>query len=192
MRVDHRRNPAALPPELLDEPSVAHLQEWGSRLAAEGLSPGESGNLSCRTPGGFLITRTQVALGGIARSDWVLVTGIEHVPDGRVVVESRGLHEPSRDAAVHAVLYRLRPAADVVFHLHVGRLDELHRLGVPSTTTYYPAGTRESMEEIERFLVTHPGTGYFILIDHGIVALGESADETGALVESYQQALGGG
>jgi ribulose-5-phosphate 4-epimerase/fuculose-1-phosphate aldolase len=192
MKVGHRRDPAAVPSALLEEPAVGDLEQWGSRLAEEGLSPGESGNLSCRTPGGFLITRTQVPLGAIQRDDWVLVTGIEHAPDGRVIVDSRGRHDPSRDAAVHAAIYRYRPEADVVFHLHVGHLDELRELGVPSTTTYHRAGTRESMEEIERFLAAHPGAAYFNLTHHAIVALGTSAEETGARVESYQQGLAKG
>lgn len=162
---------------------------WGAELASSGMSPGESGNLSCRTAEGFLITRTGVPLATITKEDWVLVTGIEHDAEGPIV-SSRGLHEPSRDASVHAVLYQRRPNATAVFHLHVGHLDELQdRLEVPATDVYYPAGTLESKQEIERFLDQHPGTRYFVLIDHGIVAWGESVDETAALVDRHQAAL---
>lgn len=159
-------------------------------MAGSGLSPGESGNLSCRVADGFLITRTRVALAAIEPEDWVLVSGVNRPPRGEVLVESRGAADPSRDAAVHATVYEQLPGAAAIFHLHVGRLDELQgRLGVPATTTYYQAGTRESMEEIERFLTSHPATRYFVLVDHGIVAWGESIDDTGALVEAHQRAL---
>ncbi|MDH3470025.1 MAG: class II aldolase/adducin family protein [Acidimicrobiia bacterium] len=187
MKVGHARDDRPLPQELLDDPRLTSLAKWGKRLAESGLSPDASGNMSCRTPGGFLITRTGVPLAAIERDDWVLVSGIDRDSVGSVVVMSRGPHEPSRDAAAHASLYGRRPEAATVFHLHVGLLEELSgRLGVPSTDTHYPAGTKESMEEIERFLDAHLETRYFVLVDHGIIAWGESIDETGALVETYQ------
>ncbi len=193
MKVGHRHDDRPVPEELLDDPRLTSLADWGRRLAESGLSPGESGNLSCRIGEGFLITRTGVPLGAVERDDWVLVSGVEDAADGLVVVTSRGPHEPSRDAAVHATLYGRRADATAVFHLHVGRLDDLtDRLGVPATATYYPAGTRESMEEIGRFLEDHADARYFVLVDHGIVAWGGSVDESGSLVEEYQLLLAEG
>jgi L-fuculose-phosphate aldolase len=193
MKVGHRRDARPLPGSVLADPRLTSLSAWGERIARAGLSPGESGNMSCRTKEGFLITRTEVPLATIGLDDWVLVSGIDQHEDGPVVVLSRGLNDPSRDAAVHATLYERRPAAEAVFHFHVGHLDVLRdRLGVPATSTYYPAGTRESKDEIERFLDDHPETRYFVLVDHGIVAWGESIDEAGGLVERYQAAVEGG
>ena len=193
MKVGHRRDDRSVPQGLLDDPKLEQVAAWGKRLAGSGLSPGESGNLSCRVEDGFLITCTGVPLASIEREHWVLVTGIDRSSGGEVVVASRGPAEPSRDAAVHATLYGRCPEASAVYHLHVGHLDELQgRLGVPSTGTYYQAGTRESVEEIERFLDGHPGSRYFVLVDHGIVAWGESIDEAGGLVEAHQQALAEG
>lgn len=187
MRVEHRRDDRPLPENLLHDPRLTDLAAWGKRLAASGLSPGASGNMSCRTQDGFVVTRTGVPLATIGGDDWVWVSGVDLDPDGLVVVSSRGPHEPSLDAAVHAALYRRRPQATTVFHLHVGLLEELsERLGVPATSTHHPAGTRESMEEIDRFLDDHLETRYFVLVDHGIVAWGESIDETGTLVEARQ------
>ncbi len=129
-------------------------------------------------------------LAAIKMDDWVLVTEVRRLSDGEVVVNSIGPYEPSRDSAVHAAVYTARPDATTVFHFHVGSLDVLtKRLGVPATSTYYPAGTYESMEEIERFLSDHHAISYFVLIDHGIVAIGDSIDETGALVEAHQRAV---
>jgi ribulose-5-phosphate 4-epimerase/fuculose-1-phosphate aldolase len=117
------------------------------------------------------------------------VTGVERDPHDEVVITSRGPSEPSKDSAVHAAVYAGRPEATTIFHFHVGSLDVLtDRLGVPTTSTYYPAGTKESMEEIEGFLRDHDDVSYFVLVDHGIVALGSSVDDTGALVETHQAA----
>lgn len=191
MKVSHRHDERALPDELLDDPRIVEIAAWGNKLATAGLSPEASGNMSCRTDQGFLITATGVPLGAITPPDWVLVSAVDVDPDGVVVVTSRGPHEPSRDAAVHHTLYEQQSLANTVFHLHVGHLDELRdRLGVPSTDVYYPAGTKESMDEIARFLEGRPDTRYFLLIDHGIVAWGESVAETAALVEARQRELG--
>jgi L-fuculose-phosphate aldolase len=193
MKVGHRRDDRPVPEDLLEDPRLAELAEWGKRLAASGLSPQTSGNLSCRNIEGFLITRTGAPLATIGRDDWVLVSDIERDPAGRLEVVSRGSHEPSRDAAVHATLYQRRAEAVTVFHLHPGRLAELcHRLGVPSTATHYPAGTEESLQEIERLLENNPNTRYFVLVDHGIVAWGDTIEATGKLVEAHQLEVEGG
>ena len=185
MNVDHQRDGRPVPHGLLEDLRLTCLAGWGKRLADSGLSPGASGNMSCRTDSGFLITRTGVALAEIEIGDWVLVSDVDHDADGRVVVHSRGPYEPSKDSSVHAALYERLPEANTVFHFHVGSLDDLTgQLGVPATTTYYPAGTKESMEEIQRFVDDHAATRYFVLVDHGIVAWGESIDETGGLVEA--------
>lgn len=189
MTIGHHRDPHPLPDDLLGDDRLHQLAAWGKRLAASGLSPGESGNMSCRTTEGFLITRTGVPLAEIEADDWVLVTGLDE-DGGGLRVRYRGVHEPSRDAAVHATLYRRCSQANTVFHFHVGRLEELTgKLGVPATSTYHPAGTRESMEEIERFLDEYPAARYFVLVDHGIVAWGPDIEGTGAEVEARQLAL---
>lgn len=190
MEVQSRSSGMRLPAETLADPRLEQLAAWGSRLAASGLSPEASGNLSCRTDSGFLITATGVPLGAINTEEWVEVTRIDHPDDASIVVESNGTAEPSRDAAVHATLYRHRPEAGAIFHLHVGNLDDLHdRLGVPSTGTFHPAGTTESAAEIERFLDTHGDVRYFILIDHGIVAWGPTVDDAAAEVTTRARAL---
>lgn len=190
MKVRHDRDSRPIPHGLLADTRLAELSAWGGRLAAAGLSPGESGNMSCRSGDGFLITRTGVPLAAIRTDDWVLVTEVRRLAHGEVVVNSIGPHEPSRDSAVHAAVYTARPDATTVFHFHVGSLEVLtSRLGVPATSAYYPAGTTESMEEIERFLSYHHAIGYFVLIDHGIVAMGDSIDDTGALIEAHQRAV---
>ena len=190
MKVQHRRDDGALPPHLTDDARLAQLADWGARLTAAGLSPATSGNLSCRTTDGFLITRTGVPMAAITIEDWVHVTAVGPHDKAGILVTSHGLHEPSKDSAVHAAIYANRPGATTVFHFHVGHLDVLTgRLDIPTTATYYPAGTTESMKEIQRFLGQHPGIDYFVLVDHGIVAVGSSIASTGDLVQSHHQAV---
>ncbi len=164
------------------------LSRWGARLSRLGIAPGAAGNLSIRTPEGFVITRTEVELASIGPSDWVLVTGVDRREDGALEVSYRGDHPPSRDSFVHGTVYRRESSAGSIFHLHDRHvLARAERLGIPSTDRYHPAGTRESVEEIEKLLARRPGIDYFVLIDHGIVAWAGSIDAAGRLVEGWHR-----
>lgn len=187
MRVTHSRTSKPAPGASRADPRVAQVIEWGARIAARGLSPGESGNMSLRADEGFLITRTGAPLGELETDDLVLVTGIERATNGGVIVKSVGGNDPSRDSAVHSAVYHARPEATAVFHFHVGNLDVLSSLGVPATRKWHSAGTTESMEEIEHFLRTGLAADYFVLVEHGIVAFGETVDAAGQLVEMHHQ-----
>jgi ribulose-5-phosphate 4-epimerase/fuculose-1-phosphate aldolase len=185
MRVTHSRTESSLPAGVQADSRIARLCGWGARLAELGLSPGESGNMSFRVDEGFLVSRTTAPLAELGPDDWVLVTGVDRLDKGGLVVNSIGEHDPSRDSAVHAAVYGAKPDAEAVFHFHVGNLEVLTRLDVPATKQWHSAGTTESMEEIERFLTTNPDTRYFVLVEHGTVAVGDSVDEAGALVEQH-------
>lgn len=189
MDVTHRRTVQPLAADLLDDPRLAELAGWGRRLAALGVSPGASGNLSCRTADGFLITATGTPLGEIRPEHWVHVTDVIPLPDGGLEVCSDGLHEPSKDSSVHLATYRRMPRARTVFHLHPSYLDVLADLGVPSTATYFPAGTVESVREIERFLGVVGDIDYYVLVDHGIVSIGSAIDEAGERVERFHASV---
>lgn len=184
MRVELLQENGLVGPRFLADPRLAELAGWGRRLATAGLSPGTSGNLSCRTSGGFAITRTGVALDSILPADWVEITGLTRIEGGGLIVKWRGDHEPSRDAALHAAVYERQGAAGAIFHLHAGRLDELRRtFDIPATEQKFAAGTTGSVAEVERLLDVHPRARMLILVDHGIVAWGSGTGEVGALIE---------
>ena len=186
MELTQRRTPTSLPAAVLDDARLVELAGWGARLSDLGISPAASGNLSCRAGDGFLITGTGVPLGAIHGDDWVHITGVEPWDDGGLVVVSQGPVEPSRDAGVHAAVYRRLPEAMTVFHLHPDYLDTLSvDLGVPTTSTHQQAGTVESVREIERWI--DPSTGYLVIVDHGIVAWADTVDTAGDLVERYHR-----
>ncbi|HZZ18977.1 MAG TPA: 3-oxo-tetronate 4-phosphate decarboxylase [Opitutaceae bacterium] len=85
------------------------IVEIGRSLHNRGLSPGSSGNISCRVPGGWLLTPTNSSLGrleasSLSKLDW----------DGNLV----GGDKPSKESPLHLALYRNRPGAGAIIHLH--------------------------------------------------------------------------
>ncbi|MGW3353596.1 3-oxo-tetronate 4-phosphate decarboxylase [Nonomuraea rubra] len=83
------------------------ITELGASLFRRRLTHGRTGNLSARTGDGFLITSTGGSLG--AAGELALVD-----------LQGRHLHgpRPSKEAFLHAALYRARPDAGAVVHLH--------------------------------------------------------------------------
>lgn len=186
MQIAHRHRTTRLPTGVRSDERLEALAAWGRRLSDLGISPAASGNLSCRSGGGFVVTGTGVPLAAIDEDDWVEVSGVTPGEDGGLIVESRGLQEPSRDASVHAAIYGRVQEAMAVFHLHPEYLDTLTAdAGVPSTATHQPAGTVESVQEIERWI--DPEIGYLVIVDHGIVAWDETVEAAGELVEKYHR-----
>jgi L-fuculose-phosphate aldolase len=86
------------------------LLEATRALAAEGLSPGSSGNLSFRRGSGFVITPSGVAPGALEAASLV-----------RLDLAGRVLHgalAPSSEWPMHAALYRTRSDVGAVVHCH--------------------------------------------------------------------------
>lgn len=77
-------------------------------LAARGLSPGSSGNLSVRTPDGILLTPTGSSLSRVTVDDLALV-GL----DGSVLAG-----RPSKERSLHLAAYRADTGLGAVVHLH--------------------------------------------------------------------------
>jgi L-fuculose-phosphate aldolase len=93
---------------------VAELIRY-SRLAYDrGLATGSGGNLSVRRPGSavFLVTASGVALRDVDRGNIVAVDG-----QGRILEGPAGL-KPSKEIGFHLELFRKRPAANAVIHVH--------------------------------------------------------------------------
>lgn len=77
-------------------------------LAARGLSPGSSGNLSLRTPDGILLTPTGSSLSRVT-VDGLALVGL----DGATIAG-----HPSKEWPLHLAAYRADPAVRAVVHLH--------------------------------------------------------------------------
>lgn len=79
-------------------------------MSAEGLSPGRSGNVSCRAEGGMLITPTGVPYDALVPADIVFV-------DASGAWSGKG-PAPSSEWRFHLAAYEARPEAGAVVHAH--------------------------------------------------------------------------
>jgi len=81
----------------------------GAHLAARGLSPGTSGNLSVRIAGGYIVTPTNASLATLE-------------PDALSLLDEHGEHidgaKPTKERALHIAVYRERSQCNGIVHLH--------------------------------------------------------------------------
>ena len=146
------------------------------------LSRGKSGNVSARTPRGFLVTPTGVPYASLSPRQLV-----ELDLDGRVI---RGDLEPSSEWRIHADIYRARAEVGAVVHAHPPYATAFAIAGVPLEAVHYMIaiagghdvrvapyatfGTKELSKHALRALKDRRAC---LLAHHGIVALGRTAGE---------------
>ena len=115
--------------------AAGEIVRLGATILARGLTPGRTGNLSCRIGDEIVVTPTGASLGSLDARRLAIID-----LDGRPV--RGGL--PTKEAAMHAALYRARPAARAVVHLHsthavavscLADIDE--RSALPPLTAYF-------------------------------------------------------
>ena len=111
------------------------IAEYGRSIFERGLTGGSTGNISVRLGDGFLLTPTGSSLGTLD-------------PARLSKLDAAGRHlagdTPTKEANLHLAMYRKRPAAGAVVHLHsthsvaVGCLAEVDPDDVlPPLTAYY-------------------------------------------------------
>ncbi|MEV8565456.1 class II aldolase/adducin family protein [Streptomyces sp. NPDC051322] len=168
-----------------DESSAEALTAGGNHLAALGLSPGSSGNLSVRTATGFLTTPTGSSLAALT-------------PDRISALDAAGQHRagppPTKEVPLHLAVYARLPHARAVVHLHsthavaVACLDPLDSTDVlPPLTPYavlrlgrvplLPYAAPGSDRLAAGTAALDPGTRAFLLANHGQVTTGATLDE---------------
>ncbi len=86
------------------------LVQAAQEVERSGLSPGTSGNLSLRVPGGFLITPSGVSYGTMDPADTVFLTSRGDPTGDRL--------QPSSEWPLHTAIYSDRPDAAAIVHLH--------------------------------------------------------------------------
>jgi L-fuculose-phosphate aldolase len=90
--------------------AAAALITAAQGLDAAGFMPSKSGNISLRTPRGFLITPSGLPYAQLHPEDLVELT-----PDGATLA---GQRRPSSEWQLHADLYAARPDAGAIIHTH--------------------------------------------------------------------------
>ena len=150
-------------------------------LDAAGLMPNKSGNVSCRIPGGFLVTPSGVPYGQLDAGQVVELTA-----DGNAV--EVGLR-PSSEWRMHGAIYAQRPEVAAVVHTHSPRATALScaRLGIPAfhymialaggSIRCMPYATFGTEELARNAVCGLDGRRAVLLANHGVVAVGTSLRE---------------
>ena len=158
---------------------IDELIVWCKKFSELGIAPlhetGSHGNLSVRTEKGFIITGAGTNLGKMSEKEFVEVVSVSGNK-----VDVRGLVDPSSESTLHQAIYSARPDVNAIFHGHdVKVMENAEKLGISVTEKEELYGTPELMEQAKKLCKNN----YFILKNHGMVALGATMKEAGALAE---------
>lgn len=170
-------------------------------MSASGLSPGRTGNVSCRHDGGMLITPTGIAYDDLKGSDIVFVSD-----DGEVPGKQK---KPSSEWRFHLSAYQARSDCNAVVHTHsmhatvlacAGRsIPPFHYMvavaggsDIP-LVPYATFGTEKLADDVGSSLVERDAC---LLANHGAIAIGatlesalELAQDIEILAEQYFKVL---
>lgn len=171
------------------------------RVAASGLSPGKSGNVSARIDGGMIITPTGVAYEKLRPQDMVAMRFDGDAATGLL---------PSSEWPFHAAIYRARGDAQAIVHTHSPHATSLACLGkgIPAFHYMVAVAGGDRIEcapyatfgtnELARNAVAALGKERraCLLSNHGQIAFGASveaalllAEEVETLAAQYWRAL---
>ena len=163
------------------------LNHWTSIFTELGLAPlhssGAYGNQSYRTSSSsFIITKTGMNPQNHCNvKDFVHVTGFDRI-SGTFTTE--GLSTPSSECFLHNALYNHLPQINAILHGHSSLLCRYaQQLNIPVTKQFHDYGTLELAESALQ--VVNSGSDFFILKNHGFVALGSDTNSAGKLTLDY-------
>jgi 3-dehydro-4-phosphotetronate decarboxylase len=172
------------------------LVETGRSLHTRGLTFGSTGNLSLRLSDGcWLMTPTNASLGSLdpARLSKLDASGAHVSGDA-----------PTKEAFLHVTMYRERPDARAVVHLHsthsvavstLADVDEtdvlppltayyVMRVGRLPLVPYYPPGDMALADAVGRFAGRHHAV---LLANHGPVVAGTSLEAATYATEELEE-----
>lgn len=167
------------------------LNRWAYLFSQLGLAPGHAdgayGNQSYRTGDtSFVITKSAMIPKEILHADdFTHVIGRDG-PSG--IFLTQGLSAPSSETSLHYVLYATLPRISAILHGHCPLLN-LHAEGldIPVTKEFHAYGTPELAQSALDIL--DQTTSFFILREHGFVALGKDIATAGKLTLDYYHNL---
>jgi len=175
--------------------------ETALAMSRSGLSPGRSGNVSCRFEDGMLITPSGKRYDEIGPDDVVFVAGDGKVQDRR--------QTPSSEWHFHLAAYRARPDRSAVVHTHSMHATVLACAHKPIPAFHYMVGVVGGKDipcvPYATFgtdeLAQHVATGLSkrdacLMANHGLIAIGDTlahtlelAAEIEILAEQYYKVL---
>jgi ribulose-5-phosphate 4-epimerase/fuculose-1-phosphate aldolase len=177
-----------------DSPNDARIDElaqWGKRFRELGMVQGAEGDLSFRTKLGFIITGSEATIGNLTRDTIVETRGVVFGLN-RPSVYVKGQVTPSVETLLHSGIYEVLPEVSAIFHLHDSTILKVaDELGFPSIDMEQPIDSQELVQEVVRLVKLDKSARYFVLKNHGVVALGTTVAEAGKLMEEmHDKAMG--
>ena len=173
------------------------LVELGASLFARGYSVGSAGNISVRLDDGYLMTPTNSCLGRLeAGRISKLDKEFEHVAGDR----------PSKEVFMHRAVYRARPGAGAVVHLHSTMATAVACLAEVDAESPIPALTPYFVMRVGRRLPVVPyyrpgdaamepaihaaavGASAVLLANHGPVVSGRTLTDAVYAAEELEEA----
>jgi L-fuculose-phosphate aldolase len=161
------------------------LIDHARRMNAAGINQGTSGNVSVRTPDGFLITPSALAYDSMKPEDVVAMRW-----DGA----PRGGRSPSTEWRIHRDVYRARADAGAIVHAHAMFATTLSCLDRAIPAFHYmvavaggpdircaPYATFGTEELSDRALEALDGRKACLLSHHGMIAFSETLADAFAL-----------
>jgi ribulose-5-phosphate 4-epimerase/fuculose-1-phosphate aldolase len=171
-------------------------------MSRSGLSPGRSGNVSCRWKNGMLITPTGMPYETLKPRDIVFI-------NSKGTLQGKSLRKPSSEWRFHLAAYKARPDAHAVVHTHSLNATVLACAHKPIPAFHYMIaiaggddiplvpydtfGTEELAGHIAKGLAHRNAC---LMANHGQIAIGEDLDaalelahEVEVLAEQYWRVL---
>ena len=166
---------------------LTHLNRWAYLFSQLGLAPvhgdGAYGNQSYRTgETSFIITKSAMLPAESLHPDnFCHVIGFDQ-QSTTFVTEGTAL--PSSESFLHHALYQSLPHINAILHGHCSLLNtHSQALNIPVTKQFHDYGTQElansALELLGKPIL------FFMLKDHGFVALGKDIDSAGKLTLSF-------
>jgi len=163
------------------------LNHWGFLFSELGLAPlhsaGAAGNLSYRTASSsFIITKSgMIPEKSLNLENYIQVTGFDR---SSRTFSIEGPEIPSSETFLHNVLYGALPDINAILHGHSSLLcDYAAPLNIAVTRQYHDYGTPELANSALQIVDTK--SDFFILKDHGFVALGKDIEAAGKVTLDY-------
>jgi ribulose-5-phosphate 4-epimerase/fuculose-1-phosphate aldolase len=170
----------------------------GAKLAARGLCPGTSGNISLRLDDGWLMTPTNSSLGELDPATLSRLDGAgKHVAGD----------PPTKESLLHRAVYDVRPKDGAIVHLHsthavaISCLDPachhatdsvlppitpyfVMRVGKLPLVPYFRPGDPKLADAIREYATGHRAV---LLANHGPVVAGTSLSAASAAIEELEE-----
>lgn len=156
----------------------AEIVAVARELDLAGMMPNKSGNLSCRTPGGFLITPSGVPYRTLEPGQ--IVKFDDHG------TPAPGGMRPSSEWRMHAAIYACRPDVSAIVHTHSPGATAMACAGLEIPAFHYmialaggsircaPYATFGSADLAANAIAGLEGRRAVLLANHGVVAVGQS------------------